>query len=161
MDSFKQKITSVEYKKKLRSSKQKPEEYIGLTKGQLLIKGIVPKEERNDKNYAGTLMYCDCLRCGRKNVQVRFTYLSDNGNYNQFTCGCNRKMRAFLASCRKGIDENFLEEFKEDFEKFLFIHKILLRTANDYYNLNCDLEEFKNALRFLYNDKQFNLLYNF
>jgi len=160
-DEFKTYINSEEYIKKLKSQKQQPKDYIGLTKGQLYITGIVPKNERIDKNYKGTIMYCDCLRCGKKNVQVRFTYLSDNGNYNQLTCGCNRKMRAFLASSRDNLDEDFLEEFKDDFEKFLYIHKILIRTANDYYNLECDINEYKKALKQLYNDKQFNLIYNF
>ena len=159
LEDFIQIISSKEYQTKANAFKEKPQDYIGRIKGHLLIKGIVPKNEYHS-NYNGTLMYCDCLACGKKNVQVRFTYLSDNGNYEQLTCGCGRKIRAFLASARKGIDEDFLYSF-DNFEKFLYVHKMLTRITDDYYNMNCNLDEYKEALRHLYNDFQFNIIYNF
>ena len=159
LESFVKLITSESYTKQLRAKKEKPEQYIGKTKGQLLILGVVPKEEYQT-NYAGTLMYCDCLACGNKNIQVRFTYLSDNGNYDQLSCGCGRKRRAFLASAREDIEEQFLLEF-EDFEKFLFVHKALTHTTEGYYGTSCDTEEYKTAVRKLYNDIQFNAVYHF
>ena len=159
LDSFMELINSDTYLKQLRAKKEKPEQYIGKTKGQLIIRGVVPKDEYQT-NYAGTLMYCDCLACGKKNIQVRFTYLSDNGNYDQLSCGCGRKRRAFLASSREDIEEEFLLEF-EDFEKFLFIHKALAHITDNYYGTKCSTEEYKRAVRKLYADEQFNAVYNF
>lgn len=159
LDDFIKIINSKEYITKVKAFQEKPIDYIGRTKGHLLIKGIVPKEEYSTK-YSGTLMYCDCLSCGKKNVQVRFTYLSDNGNYDQLTCGCGRKIRAFLASARQEIDEDFLYSF-EDFDKFLFIHKMLTHITDNYYGTQCDLEEYKTAIRFFYKDNQFNQVYKF
>ena len=159
LDDFIRIINSKEYMTKCKALQEKPENYIGRIKGHLLIKSVVPKEEYLT-NYAGTLMYCDCLSCGKKNVQVRFTYLSDNGNYDQLTCGCGRKVRAFLASAREGIDEEYLYSF-EDFEKFLFIHKLLTHIIDNYYGTQCDLNEYKTAVQYFYNNNQFNKVYDF
>ena len=159
MEDFTKLVNSEKYINQLRAKKEKPSEYIGKTKGHLLITGIVPKEEYKQV-YSGTLMYCDCLNCGKKHIQVRFTYLSDNGNYDQLTCGCGRKVRAFLASARKGIDEEYLYSF-EDFDKFLFIHKMLLHITDNYYGTKCDIDEYKKAVQYFYKDKQFNQIYNF
>lgn len=159
LDCFKQLISDEGYSKQIRAKKEKPIDYIGRVKGCLLVKSIVPKEEYQS-NYTGTLMYCDCLACGKENVQVRFTYLTDNGNYEQLSCGCGRKRRAFLASAREDIEEDFLLEF-EDFEKFLFVHKALTHMVDNYYGTKCDTEEYKRAVRILYADKQFNAVYNF
>lgn len=152
-------IEGKQYTQKFQATREKPNDYIGKTKGYLYIKGIVPKNEYQS-NYNGTLMYCDCLACGKQNVQVRFTYLSDNGNYDQLSCGCNRKRRAFLATSRLGIDEEYLLKF-DDFEKFLLVHKLLTHISDNYYGVECDLNEYKEALEWLYNDKQFNKIYNF
>ena len=159
LDDFIAIINSKEYRTRSKASQEKPEDYIGRVKGHLLITGIVPKKEYLSK-YKGTLMYCDCLSCGRKNIQVRFTYLSDNGNYDQLTCGCGRKIRAFLASAREGIDEEYLYSFK-DFDKFLFIHKMLTHITDNYYGTKCDINEYKAAVQYFYEDKQFNQIYKF
>ena len=159
LDDFITIINSKEYQTRSKASQEKPEDYIGRIKGHLLIKGIVPKKEYLSK-YKGTLMYCDCLSCGKKDVQVRFTYLSDNGNYDQLTCGCGRKIRAFLASAREGIDEEYLYSF-EDFDKFLFIHKMLTHITDNYYGTKCDIDEYKAAVQYFYEDKQFNQIYKF
>lgn len=159
LDDFIAIINSKEYRTRAKASQEKPEDYIGRVKGHLLIKGIVPKKERLNK-YKGTLMYCDCLSCGKKNIQVRFTYLSDNGNYDQLTCGCGRKIRAFLASARESIDEEYLYSFK-DFDKFLFIHKMLTHITDNYYGTKCDIDEYKEAVQYFYEDKQFNQVYKF
>lgn len=158
-ESFKEAINSKDYEKKLVAAKSNPEDFIGKQHEQLLIKGIVPKEEREDKNYIGTIMYCDCLRCGKKNVQVRFSYLTPNGNYSQQTCGCGRKERAFIASSRKDLTSEMLTPFAKDFEKFLFVHKILIKTTDSYYT-NCPVDEYIKALETIYNDKQFNKIYS-
>ena len=67
-ESFKQIIDDPTYETKFKASKSKPQDFIGKIFGNLLIKGIVPPEERTDINYGGTLMYCDCLSCGNKNI---------------------------------------------------------------------------------------------
>lgn len=105
-------------------------------------------------------MYCTCLRCGKEKVQVRFSYLTPNGNYSQQTCGCGRKERAFLASSRNDITPEFLKQYNNNFEHFLFLHK-LLTSATDKYYINCPIEEYEQAIKKLDNDKQFNAVYNF
>lgn len=152
-------VNSEGYLSKSNAKKENPKDYIGRIKGHLLIKDIVPKAEYNSK-YNGTLMYCDCLACGKKNVQVRFTYLSDNGNYDQLTCGCGKRIRAFLASARQGIDEEYLYSFN-NFEKFLYVHKMLTHITDNYYGAQCELEEYKKAIETIYYSKQFNAIYNF
>lgn len=159
LTDFIQVVNSEAYQLKSQASKENPKDYIGRTKGHLLIKRLVPKQEYNSK-YSGTLMYCDCLACGKKDVQVRFTYLSDNGNYDQLTCGCGRKIRAFLASARNGINEDYLYSF-DNFEKFLYVHKMLIHITDNYYGVQCNLNEYKNALETIYYDKQFNAIYDF
>ena len=161
LESFKQEILKPDYAKKIKAYKEKPEDYIGKQCGYLLIKGIVPKEEKKEPNYTGTLMYCKCLKCNRPDlVQVRFSYLTPNGNYVQTTCGCGRKIRAFLSSCREGVTEDFLDQFGDNFEKFLFVHKLLISCTDKYY-IKCNIEEYKTAILHFYNDKNFNKIYNF
>ena len=110
-------------------------------------------------NYKGTLMYCDCLRCGKQNIQVRFAYLSGNGNYHQYSCGCDRKKEAFKATTFiKDLEDDFLDSF-DDFDKFLFIHRTLriaVETISSY-----DKESYKELINTFYYQKQFNDIYNF
>ena len=159
LESLNNILESEDFQKKSKASKEKPCNYIGKQVGYLLIKGIVPAKERKEE-YKGTLMYCDCLKCGQKDIQVRFTYLTENGNYTQQTCGCGRKERAFLASSREGITQSFLDKFSNNFEKFLILHKILTHTTDKYYT-NCDIKEYEKAIEYFYNDKQFNAVYDF
>ncbi len=52
--------------------------------------------------------------------------------------------------------------YNENFEKFLLIHKALIRTSgNDglYYRNNPDI--YKEIIDYFWNDKQFNSIYNF
>lgn len=158
-DDFKEIINSSEYRKKVVASTVKPEDYIGTTCCSLLITGVVPKEDYQE-NYSGSLMYCTCLECGKQNVQVRLSYLTGNGNYTQETCGCKRKERAFLATSRKDIPAEFLENFSSDFDKFLFVHKMLVKTTDCYY-FSCAIDEYKEAALYFFNDKQFNAIYSF
>lgn len=122
----------------------------------LLITGIVPK----NKEVSETYMYCTCLNCGKQNVKIKFKYLSNNSNYSPISCGCLRKERAFLASSRKDLTYEHLKPFKEDFEKFLLVHKLLVKNTDKYYTL-CPIDEYVNALNVIYFDKQFNAIYKF
>ena len=82
LEDFKKIVCSEDYQKRIKATKENPKNYIGKQCGYLLIKDIVPKEEKKDKKYIGTVMYCQCLRCNRPDlVQVRFSYLTPNGNY--------------------------------------------------------------------------------
>lgn len=159
LDDFTKIINSEQYLSSLRASKQNPNDYIGKTSGSLLIKGIVPEEEKTI-NYSGTLMYCQCLNCGRTDlVQVKFSYLTPNGNYHQETCGCGRKERAFLASSREGLDNSFLKEFP-DFNYYLFVHKFLTSSTDKYY-IHCDIIEYQEAITYFYYDEQLKLIFDF
>lgn len=158
LESFKIAINSEDYLKKSKAVKQNPKDFIGKTCGQLLITGIVPRNEYKE-NYIGTLMYCDCLNCGKKHIQVRFSYLSGNGNYTQETCGCNRKIRAFQSTTRQDLTDEYLNSF-DDFEKFLLIHKCLSHTIKIDI-LNIPLQNYKNMIQYFYNDNQFNKIYKF
>lgn len=125
--------------------------------GKLLVKELVPIELRPTKNH-GNYWYCDC-DCGSKNVMIPTSYLTGNGNYTQKSCGCDRKIKAFLASSKIGVDEKFIQQFN-DFEKFLFLHKQLTitggKSAGQY-----PLEEYKEDILYFYNDEQFNKIYQF
>lgn len=159
LESFKTKAFSDSVSKQIRAKKENPKDYIGKICGKLLVTGIVPKEEY-ETNYQGTLMYCDCLNCGKKHIQVRFSYLTPNGNYQQETCGCGRKIYAFIASSGiKNLDPEWLMTF-DNFSKFLFIHKALLKTSSINFN-KISLQKYKNMIQYFYNDKQFNAIYSF
>lgn len=159
LESFENIINSEEYLKRVKATKEKPQDYIDKIVNDLQILSIVPKEEYQTPNYLGTLMYCKCLRCNSI-TQVRFTYLTPNGNYEQISCGCARKERAFLASSRQGLTSEMLKPFRDDFDKFLVVHKILKANTEKYYS-NCPIEEYLNALTKIYHDNQFNSIYNF
>ena len=159
LNSFIQALERDVYKERIQAKKERPEDYIGKIRNKLFIKGIVPKEQRIDKKYKGTIMYCDCLNCGKQDIQVRFAYLTYNGNYTQETCGCNRKIRAFQAATRTDLTDEFLNSF-ENFSKFLCLHKTLSRVSN-LNLLTMPIQEYKNYINHFYNDKQFNAIYNF
>lgn len=125
--------------------------------GSLLVLNRVPEEEKKE-NYKGSLWYCQC-DCGNI-VQARGSYLSGNGNYTQTSCGCKRKVRAFLASTKMPITEDFLDEFLNDFEKFLFIHK-QLTVIGGKSPLTYNYEEYQNDIKYFYYQEQFNTLYLF
>ena len=125
--------------------------------GKLLVKNLVPKELRPTQTH-GNYWYCDC-DCGVKNVMVPTSYLTGNGNYTQQSCGCDRKIKAFLSTTKIEISEDFINQF-DDFEKFLFLHKQLTvtsgKTAGSY-----SVEEYKEDILYFYYNIQFNKIYSF
>lgn len=128
------------------------------TIGKLTVLSLVPKGERPTQNH-GNYWLCQC-ECGNL-VKVPTTYLTGNSNYTQTSCGCDRKKKAFQATSYIDISDEYLDCY-EDFEKFLLIHKALIRTSgNDgqYYKNNND--EYKIIIDYFYNDPQFNAIYNF
>ena len=127
--------------------------------GKLTVLSIVPKEERPTQNH-GNYWLCKC-ECGNF-VKVPTAYLTGNSNYTQTSCGCDRKKKAFQATSYVDVSEDFLEQYNENFEKFLLIHKALIRTSgNDgqYYKNNPDI--YKEIINYFWEDSQFNKIYEF
>ena len=160
LEDFVNIISSEQYQSKVRAKKENPKDYIGKQVNHLLITGIVPKEEYKE-NYIGTLMYCDCLNCGKKHIQVRFSYLTPNGNYHQESCGCLRKISVFLNGVKSDeIKKSFVLKFSKDFDKFLFIHKMIMyrggKKVTDYTQ-----KEYEETITYFYNNEQFNAVYEY
>lgn len=124
--------------------------------GKLLIKSLVPKEERPTQTH-GNYWFCLC-DCGNT-IKVPTSYLSGNGNYTQTSCGCDRKSQAFLKTTKINIDENFIKQF-DNLEKYMFLHKQLM-TASGKNATSYSLSEYKDDITYFYYNKQFNILYNF
>ena len=104
--------------------------------GKLKVIKEVPKEERPTQNH-GNYWECEC-ECGNI-VKVPASYLTGNGNYTQQSCGCDRKRKAFKVTSGVDLDDEYLLKFQKDFEKYLLIHKALVRTSGQnlqYYNQN-------------------------
>lgn len=160
LEDFVNIISSEQYQSKVRAKKENPKDYIGKQVNHLLITGIVPKEEY-EENYKGTLMYCDCLNCGKKHIQVRFSLLTPSGNYHQESCGCLRKVYAFLHTKKsEQIKESFIFQFSNDFDKFLFIHKMIMYTSGKKIT-EYTQEEYEQTINYFYNNEQFNAVYEY
>lgn len=121
--------------------------------GRLVAIKLIPKEERTWSNKERAwLCKCDC----GKEIIVRQRNLL--GKRVTKSCGCLRKVDAFLAtSGLKDLDEKYLLSF-DDFDKFLFIHKLIRRIIRV---TEISIEQYKNYIDVFYNDKQFNFIYNF
>ncbi len=121
--------------------------------GRLVAVELIPKEERTWSNKERAWR-CKC-DCGNE-VIVRQRSL--RGARMTQSCGCVRKMEAFLATNGvKGLDREYLEGF-DDFNKFLFLHKAIRATIGIEL---MSLEEYKDYISYFYNDFQFNAVYNF
>ena len=126
--------------------------------GKLTVLSLVPVNERPSQKH-GNYWLCRC-DCG-ETVKVPTSYLTGNGNYTQTSCGCDRKKKAFQATSYVDVSDEFLNAY-EDFEKFLIIHKALIRTSGrdgQYYKLH--LEEYQKIIDYFYYNIQFNAVYNF
>lgn len=121
--------------------------------GRLVAIKLIPKEERTWSNKERAWL-CKC-DCGNE-VIVRQRSL--RGARVTKSCGCLRKVDAFLATTTvKNLTEEYLLGFN-DFDKFLFIHRALTNTIN---LINIDISKYKEYVEFFYNQKQFNKLYSF
>ena len=131
---------------------------IGKNIGKLKVLSLVPVNERPTQNH-GNYWLCKC-ECGNF-VKVPTTYLTGNSNYTQTSCGCERKQRAFQASTKIQVSNQFLDQYKDNFEKFLFIHHAIMATSGNnssYYEKH--QIEYEEIINFFWNDKQFNTLYS-
>ena len=121
--------------------------------GRLVAIKLIPKEERTWSNKERAWL-CKC-DCGNE-VIVRQRSL--RGARVTKSCGCLRKVDAFLATTTvKNLTEEYLLGFN-DFDKFLFIHRALTNTIN---LINIDISKYKEYVEFFYSQKQFNKLYSF
>ena len=121
--------------------------------GRLVAIELIPKEERTWSNKERAWR-CKC-DCGNE-VIVRQRSL--RGARMTQSCGCVRKLEAFLATNGvKGLDREYLESFG-DFDKFLFIHKAIRSTIGIEL---MSLEEYKDYIEHFYYDNQFNAVYDF
>ena len=127
--------------------------------GKLKVLSLVPVNERPTQNH-GNYWLCQC-ECGNF-VKVPTSYLTGNGNYTQTSCGCDRKKKAFQATSYIDVSDEFLNKYKEDFEKFLLIHKALIRTSgNDAQYYKNNPKEYEKIINHFWEDNQFNCLYSF
>ena len=128
--------------------------------GKLTVIRQLSKEERPSQNH-GNYWLCKC-DCGNE-CKVPTSYLTGNGNYLQTSCGCDRKKRAFQETSILKLSDSFLERYnKEDFEKFLLLHKAFVKAKNvnsGYYREH--QEEYKKLIEYFWHEEQFNKIYSF
>ena len=130
----------------------------GKVVGKLRVISKVPINERPTQTH-GNYWLCAC-ECGNT-CKVPTTYLAGNSNYTQTSCGCDRKKRAFQATSYLDVSDEYLNLY-DDFEKFLLIHKALVRTSgNDAQYYKNNTTEYKTIINYFYNDPQFNAVYDF
>lgn len=74
------------------------------------------------------------------------------------SCGCLRKLDAFLATTYiNDLTEEYLYQF-DDFDKFLLIHHSIRQNIPI---TELDINTYKTIIEYFYNQEQFNLIYNF
>ena len=121
--------------------------------GRLTVLSLVPIDKRKNTGRRRE-WYCQC-DCGNI-TQVEQRLLTCT-RYTK-SCGCLRKIDAFLATNSvKTLTEEYLCSF-DDFDKFLFIHRSITRTIN---LTNIDVNKYADYIEYFYYQSQFNQLYNF
>ena len=121
--------------------------------GRLVAIELIPREERSWSNKERAWR-CKC-DCGNE-VIVRQRNL--RGARMTQSCGCVRKIEAFIATNGiRGIEREYLESF-DDFDKFLFVHKAIRSTVGIE---PLSKEQYKEYINYFYFDDQFNMIYNF
>lgn len=127
--------------------------------GKLVGLRLATKEERPSQCH-GNYWLCQC-DCGNQ-VFVPVAYLTGNGNYIQTSCGCDRKKKAFLATSYINLPEEYFDQFNSNFEKFLLIHKALIRTSgNDLTYYDTHHQEYKELIEYFWTDEQLDKIYKF
>lgn len=121
--------------------------------GRLTAIKLIPREERTWSNKERAWL-CKC-DCGNE-VIVRQRNL--RGARMTQSCGCVRKIEAFIATNGiHGIEREYLESF-DNFDKFLFIHKAIRSTVGIEL---LSKEQYKEYINYFYFNNQFNMVYNF
>lgn len=120
--------------------------------GRLVAIKLIPREERTWSNKERAWL-CKC-DCGNETIVRQRCLLSARMTK---SCGCLRKIDAFLATTYvKDLNEDYLFSFS-DFDKFLFIHRMLTKNIT----LDAFKDDYKNYIETFYNQEQFNKIYNF
>lgn len=120
--------------------------------GRLEVLKLIPKEERTWSNKEKAYL-CKC-DCGNEIIVRQRSLL---GARVTKSCGCFRKIASFLATTNaKGLTEEYLFTFR-DFDKFLFIHRMLVRNIG----LSTFSETYKEYIENFYYQEQFNKVYDF
>lgn len=121
--------------------------------GRLTAIKLIPKEERTWSNKERAWL-CKC-DCGNEIIVRQRSLRSARMTK---SCGCLRKIDAFLATTTvKDLTEEYLLKFN-DFDKFLFIHRSITHTIN---LINIDISNYKEYIEYFYYQNQFNKLYSF
>ena len=121
--------------------------------GRLTAIKLIPKEERTWSNKERAWL-CKC-DCGNEIIVRQRSLRSARMTK---SCGCLRKIDAFLATTTvKDLTEEYLLKFN-DFDKFLFIHRSITHTIN---LINIDISNCKEYIEYFYYQNQFNKLYSF
>ena len=121
--------------------------------GRLIVLGLVPRDERPWANKERG-WYCKC-DCGNECIVRQRNLL---GARVTRSCGCLRKIDAFLATTTvKDLNEQYLCSF-DDFDKFLFIHRSITHSIN---LINIDITRYKEYIEHFYYQNEFNSLYHF
>lgn len=121
--------------------------------GRLTAIKLIPREERTWSNKERAWL-CKC-DCGNE-VIVRQRNLR-SARMTQ-SCGCVRKIEAFIATNGiNGIEREYLESF-DNFDKFLFIHKAIRSTVGIEL---LSKKQYKEYINYFYFNNQFNMVYNF
>ena len=112
--------------------------------GRLVAIELIPREERSWSNKERAWR-CKC-DCGNE-VIVRQRSL--RGARMTKSCGCIRKIEAFIATNGiRGIEREYLESFN-DFDKFLFVHKAIRSTVGIE---SLSKEQYKEYINYFYFD---------
>ena len=121
--------------------------------GRLTAIKLIPKEARTWSNKERAWL-CKC-DCGNEIIVRQRSLRSARMTK---SCGCLRKIDAFLATTTvKDLTEEYLLKFN-DFDKFLFIHRSITHTIN---LINIDISNYKEYIEYFYYQNQFNKLYSF
>lgn len=140
---------------------------IGIKQGHLKVIREATQEENKSKPGNAKWWLCKC-DCGNS-IFVKTTYLqgtAGRGDYQINSCGCLQKIRTFIANAPllENIeeDENWLLYFyKQDWNKFKFIHKSLMQTSGIKIKELNDKQKYKQYHEYWWNNIQFNKIYNF
>lgn len=121
--------------------------------GRLTAIRLIPREERTWSNKERAwLCKCDCgNECIVRQRSLLCTRMTRS-------CGCLRKIDAFLATTNiQGLTEEYLLSF-DNFEKFLFIHRSIIQNIN---LVNIEKDKYKDYIEYFYFQTNFNKIYNF
>ena len=147
-------------KKGFRVAEERDYNLTGRKIGHLTVLRIVPKGLEPSKNH-GRYWYCQC-DCGSPIVMIPTAYLggkAGRGDYKQISCGCMKSIRHFIAAAKWDVSEDWLLQFRQDWERFSFVYKALL--AASPLSDTPTPKEREELVEYFYYQPQFNKVYDF